>query len=111
MIGTSRHFFQNFKHLSFYFTGLSRNYGIFAKISNILAKPFTKNLQQGAATTVYCAVSPDVENDSGKYYESCWDDEKALHAALAHDQVLQDALWDRSMEFIHKFEESRPSAS
>jgi hypothetical protein len=26
-----------------------------------LTKPLTKNLQQGAATTVYCAAHPEVE--------------------------------------------------
>lgn len=41
---------------------IGRSYGVFGKIGNFLTKPFTKNLEQGAATSVYCAVSPDVEN-------------------------------------------------
>jgi len=89
-------------------TSISRSYGIIGKISNILTKPFTKTVQQGAATSVYCAVHPDVADASGKYYESCWDDEKALQKNLAHDEELQDALWNKSLEFIKKFEDSRP---
>jgi WW domain-containing oxidoreductase len=85
-------------------TGMGRNYGILNKIGGVILKPFTKNTQQGAATSVYCAASPDVENDSGKYYEHCWDDEKSLHKALAHDTDLQDALWQKSVELIQKFE-------
>jgi WW domain-containing oxidoreductase len=89
-------------------TNISRGYPIFSKIASIITKPFVKTLQQGAATTVYCAVSPDCENDSGKYYESCWDDENSLQKNLAHDQEFQDALWEQSLKFINKFEESRP---
>ncbi|KAI1700841.1 short chain dehydrogenase domain-containing protein [Ditylenchus destructor] len=95
---------------SFIATGISRTYGVWGKIGYFVSKPFTKNLQQGAATTVYCAVHPDVENDSGKYYESCWDDEKNLATALAHDKDLQDALWAKSVELVKKFEEEEYGA-
>jgi NAD(P)-dependent dehydrogenase (short-subunit alcohol dehydrogenase family) len=91
-------------------TNISRGYPIFSKIVSIVTKPFVKNLQQGAATTVYCAVSPDCENDSGKYYESCWDDENSLNKPLAHDVDFQDALWQKSLQLINKFEESRPGS-
>jgi WW domain-containing oxidoreductase len=50
-------------------TSIGRNYGVFNKISNFLFKPFTKTLEQGAATTVYCAASPGLEkvdNFTGK---------------------------------------------
>lgn len=33
-----------------------------------LATPFTKNSAQGAQTTIYCAVEPLLENESGGYY-------------------------------------------
>jgi WW domain-containing oxidoreductase len=88
-------------------TSIGRSYGVLGRIGNFLVKPFTKTLQQGAATTVYCAASPDVENDSGKFYESCWDDEKSLQKTLAHDRDLQDALWQKSLEMIQKFEAGR----
>ncbi|KAH7696088.1 Protein E04F6.15 [Aphelenchoides avenae] len=91
-------------------TSITQSYGVVGKIGNALIKPFVKTVEQGAATSVYCAVSPDVENDSGKYYESCWDDEKELQKSLAHDVELQDALWQKSLEMIQKFETGRVSS-
>jgi hypothetical protein len=32
---------------------------------------FNKSCQQGAATTVYCAVSKDLNKIGGKYFEDC----------------------------------------
>lgn len=75
----------------------------------MLTKPFTKTLDQGAATTVYCAVHPDVERDSGRYYVSCWDEETSLAKPLAHDEALQDALWAKSLELVKQYEASRAS--
>ncbi|KAL5021483.1 hypothetical protein ScPMuIL_000638 [Solemya velum] len=42
-------------------TRLQRSWWLY-KLVFILARPFTKSLQQAAATTVYCAVSPDLNN-------------------------------------------------
>ncbi|XP_013912272.1 PREDICTED: WW domain-containing oxidoreductase, partial [Thamnophis sirtalis] len=36
-----------------------------------LARPFTKSLQQGAATTVYCAVAAELEGLGGMYFNNC----------------------------------------
>uniref|UniRef100_A0A914EK91 Uncharacterized protein n=1 Tax=Acrobeloides nanus TaxID=290746 RepID=A0A914EK91_9BILA len=83
---------------------LGRFAPILSSIVAFVLKPFTKNLEQGAATTVYCAASPFVENESGRYYADCNDAEKDLHTALARDESLQDALWSKSLEFIKKFE-------
>ncbi|VDM67996.1 unnamed protein product [Strongylus vulgaris] len=41
-------------------TDISRSYGFLGKFWNVVSKPFTKSLEQGAATTVYCAASPEV---------------------------------------------------
>lgn len=70
-------------------TNISRGYGFWGKAMNVLSKPFTKDLSQGAATTVYCAASPEIADISGKYWESCWDDEKQLQVDLARDEKLQ----------------------
>uniref|UniRef100_A0A914DWQ9 Uncharacterized protein n=1 Tax=Acrobeloides nanus TaxID=290746 RepID=A0A914DWQ9_9BILA len=78
-----------------------------AKIISFVAKPFAKSVEQGAATTVYCAASPDVEKDSGKYYEDCHEDESNLHKELTRNEILQDALWQKSMEIIQNFEQSQ----
>ncbi|WKX95823.1 hypothetical protein Q1695_012346 [Nippostrongylus brasiliensis] len=88
-------------------TDISRSYGILSKFWNAVSKPFTKSLAQGAATSVYCAASPEILDVSGKYWESCWDDERNLDAQLARDELLQDALWEKTDKLLDKFEASR----
>ncbi|KAI6194201.1 WW domain-containing oxidoreductase [Aphelenchoides besseyi] len=90
-------------------TAIGRSYGIFNRIASYFTKPFAKTISQGATTVVFCAVSPDVEQRSGRYFDDCWDDESQLNSALAHDQNLQDALWDRSLAYVKKYEDSRIS--
>uniref|UniRef100_A0A8R1HRY1 Uncharacterized protein n=1 Tax=Caenorhabditis japonica TaxID=281687 RepID=A0A8R1HRY1_CAEJA len=77
-------------------TDISRGFGALAKFWNLISKPFTKSLAQGAATSVYCVAHPDVAEVSGKFWESCWDDEKSLDADIARDISLQDELWEHS---------------
>lgn len=71
-----------------------------ATIASILISPFTKSISQGAATTLYCATHPDVQNISGKHWDSCWDDETKLDKTLARDKTLQDSLWEHSEELL-----------
>lgn len=82
-------------------TDLHRDFGLWS-ITNFLSIPFTKNASQGAATSVYCATHPEVQFVSGKYWESCWDDEKNLDKTVARDEELQDALWKHSEDLINK---------
>ncbi|KAJ1370232.1 hypothetical protein KIN20_031921 [Parelaphostrongylus tenuis] len=88
-------------------TDIGRSYGFLGKFWNIVTRPFTKSLEQGAATTVYCGASPEVHYISGKYWESCWDDEKNLDVELARDEQLQDALWEKTNKLLDSFETSR----
>ncbi|PIO54902.1 hypothetical protein TELCIR_23723, partial [Teladorsagia circumcincta] len=39
---------------------------------------------------------------SGKYWESCWDDEKNLAVGLARDEHLQNALWEKTDKILDK---------
>lgn len=82
-------------------TDLHRDFGMWS-IANFLSIPFTKDASQGAATSIYCATHPEVKAISGRYWESCWDDEKNLDKAVARDEGLQDALWKYSEELISK---------
>ena len=36
-----------------------------------LVTPFTKSVAQGAATSVYCATAPEVEENAGGYFADC----------------------------------------
>ncbi|CAD5221713.1 unnamed protein product [Bursaphelenchus okinawaensis] len=83
-------------------TGIFKPYGVLGKIAQTLTKPFVKNINQGAACSVYCAIHPDLDKVSGRYFESCWDDDSYLAKAFAEDEALQDALWVKSIELIEK---------
>ena len=48
-----------------------------------------KSVEQGAATTVYCALARHVEG--GAYYDDC---NVAVPSGLARDSQNQEALWD-----------------
>uniref|UniRef100_A0A1I7UF60 NAD(P)-binding protein n=1 Tax=Caenorhabditis tropicalis TaxID=1561998 RepID=A0A1I7UF60_9PELO len=74
-------------------TNIFRNSPL-GKVLSVLTTPFTKNSSQGAATTVYCATHPEVEHISGKYWESCWDNDK-IDKITARDEDLQEALWNK----------------
>jgi retinol dehydrogenase 12 len=50
------------------------------------------SVEQGAATSVYCAASPEVASDSGLFYESCARREPSRLATVS----LGRELWERS---------------
>ncbi|CAL2038809.1 unnamed protein product [Caenorhabditis brenneri] len=84
-------------------TDLHRDNGV-SKFINFISTPITKNASQGAATSVYCVAHPEVKEASGRYWESCWDDEKSLDKKVARDEELQDALWKKTEELIEEWE-------
>ena len=51
---------------------------------------------QGAATTLYCATSPEVAGETGKYYE----DSRLKQPSPAATAELADELWDRSVAWV-----------
>ncbi|GMT27779.1 hypothetical protein PFISCL1PPCAC_19076, partial [Pristionchus fissidentatus] len=89
---------------SFIEQDISNSLGIAGKILFTLASPFSKSLSQGASTTVFCAVHPETKGISGKYWQSCWDDENNLQKELAHDEELQEELWKRTEKLIENIE-------
>lgn len=60
---------------------------------NIALKEPKKNIEQGAATTLYATLSPDVV--AGGYYADCREEKKALHNK-ARDAELAKQLWEVS---------------
>ena len=71
-----------------------------------LALPPVKTIEQGAATSVLLAASPDVDKVTGRYYEDCAEapqvTERGTHtggvAAYALDPNNADRLWLTSNE-------------
>ncbi|XP_060726030.1 retinol dehydrogenase 12, like isoform X2 [Tachysurus vachellii] len=62
-----------------------------------LIKPFTKTSLQGAQTTIYCAVAPELETESGKYYSDC---APANCSSAAVDDDMAQRLWDLSCQML-----------
>lgn len=61
---------------------------------------FTRSLlsnEEGAETTLYCATSPSVANDSGLYYDEC---REKTPSGPAQDARLSAELWRRSEAFV-----------
>jgi retinol dehydrogenase-12 len=58
-------------------------------------KIFMKSNEEGAQTSLYCATSPDVANDSGKYYEDCAEKEPSSKATPERGAEL----WEKSEEW------------
>ncbi len=60
----------------------------------LVAYPLSKNPKQGAQTTLYCALAPDVVNHGGEYFAEC-----RVHAKPSTDAVddnLAKKLWEVS---------------
>ncbi|CAL8399004.1 unnamed protein product [Arctogadus glacialis] len=62
-----------------------------------IVSPFTKTCVQGAQTSIYCAVEPALEDQSGGYYSDC-----ALASSSAEGQSEESAkrLWEMSCQLL-----------
>lgn len=58
-----------------------------------LVRPFLLSNEAGARTSLYCAVSPDLEGRSGGYYSNC---NPQTPLARACDPAFQNALWEKT---------------
>jgi len=56
----------------------------------VLISPFTKNVDQGAATTVYCVIEKDKELIAGRYYSHC---QSAIMSREASNPEVAGKLW------------------
>ncbi|XP_004081219.1 retinol dehydrogenase 12 [Oryzias latipes] len=62
-----------------------------------IARPFTKNSLQGAQTTIYCAVEPSLDTESGGYYSDC---AAASCSSAGKDDTVAEKLWDLSCRML-----------
>ncbi|XP_033114523.1 WW domain-containing oxidoreductase-like [Anneissia japonica] len=79
-------------------TGIQKNWWLY-RILFALVRPFTKSLQQGSATSVFCAVSNDLEGTGGLYLNHCCICE-ASDEAKNEDKAKE--LWELSECMINK---------
>ncbi|XP_061825151.1 WW domain-containing oxidoreductase isoform X1 [Nerophis lumbriciformis] len=62
-----------------------------------LGRPFSKSLQQAAATTVYCAVAPELEGVGGMYFNNCF---RCVPSFQAQDLAAAASLWESSERLV-----------
>ncbi|KAJ9147941.1 hypothetical protein P3X46_030053 [Hevea brasiliensis] len=79
-------------------TKLLRHYGIVNGFLSLIGKYLIKNVQQGAATTCYVALSPQVKGLTGKYF---MDSNLAKPNSQAKDAELAKKLWDFSLKLTN----------
>ncbi|KAM6900802.1 retinol dehydrogenase 12, like [Xenentodon cancila] len=78
-------------------TDLWRHLGLLEQFFMKVASPFTKNSAQGAQTTIYCAVEPSLEKESGGYYSDC---ALADCSAAGKDDDVAQKLWELSCQLL-----------
>ncbi|CAN1253886.1 Short-chain dehydrogenase TIC 32, chloroplastic [Linum perenne] len=81
-------------------TNLARYHGVLNAITNSIGKYVLKNVQQGAATTCYVALHPQVKGVRGEYFS---DSNVCKPNPQAKDGELARKLWDFSLELINPF--------
>lgn len=75
-------------------TNLTRYHSFIDGMVSWVGKYVLKNCQQGAATTCYVALHPQVEGINGEYFS---DSNIATRSAFAKDEELAKKLWDFSV--------------
>ncbi|ESO87819.1 hypothetical protein LOTGIDRAFT_166117 [Lottia gigantea] len=86
-------------------TSLQRNWWLY-RLLFTLVRPFTKSMQQGAATTVLCAASKELEGIGGLYFNNCY---RCPASEAACDPVLADKLWTLSENMLEDCLSHAPS--
>ncbi|XP_072513603.1 retinol dehydrogenase 12 [Salminus brasiliensis] len=59
--------------------------------------PFTKTTTQGAQTSIYCSVEPQLEKESGGYYSNCAPGRCSREAS---DDEMAQKLWELSCQML-----------
>ena len=87
-------------------TSIFRN-SLPAKLFALAVRPFTKSIEQGAATTVYCATASELTNTGGQYFRDC---KPHSMSRGARDAEMAKRLWLRTQEFVEARETHWPAS-
>lgn len=77
-------------------TSIFRN-SLSAKLVGLAFRPFAKSIEQGAATTVYCATASELTGAGGQYFRDC---RPRAMSQGARDSEVAKRLWERTEAFI-----------
>ncbi|XP_065261695.1 retinol dehydrogenase 13-like [Emys orbicularis] len=75
-------------------TEIMRHFNWLIRLLFSIASIFFMSAEEGAASTIYCAVSEEVADITGKYFDS--DCRLVLPSAAARDPGLERKLWEES---------------
>lgn len=79
-------------------TNLARSTkGVFSNLITILAKPFERTVEQGAATQCYVATQPGLSTVSGRYFADCRESKPSKDAKR---RALAGQLWQISENLL-----------
>ncbi|KAK3760106.1 hypothetical protein RRG08_064776 [Elysia crispata] len=84
-------------------SGMPRHWWLY-RLLFALVRPFTKSMQQGASTTVYCAVAEELSNVGGLYFNNCC---RCPPSKAAFSKSMAAALWSLSEKLIDSRERQR----
>jgi WW domain-containing oxidoreductase len=68
-----------------------------AKAIALAIRPFTKSIEQGAATTVYCATADELAHTGGQYFRDC---QPHAMSQGARDSELAKQLWEHTEKLV-----------
>ncbi|KAK2140137.1 hypothetical protein LSH36_1471g00003 [Paralvinella palmiformis] len=72
-------------------------YSLPFQVAMFLASPFIKDTYHGARTSIYCAIEPGLEKNSGEYFSDC---AATQPSAEARDVNVAKRLWDMSIDLV-----------
>lgn len=82
-------------------TNLSRSMGLAGTaLRSFIGQVFQKSIPQGAATTVYAATAPELEDRSGVYLSDCT---VGRTSRVGRDDALATRLWNISERLVASF--------
>lgn len=91
----------NAVHPGVIMTPLMRNLGsVRANLSKFVSMPFSRSVQQGAATQCYVATAPALEGVSGLYFANC---NPAIMSIHGKNPKLARRLWEVSTELTANY--------
>jgi len=79
------------------FRDIEAKIGIFKYLMWGILWPFTKSPEQGAQTTIHCAVAEELEGETGLYYSDC---APKTPAPQAQDDEMAEKLWNLSLKLV-----------
>lgn len=85
----------NALHPGYVDTGIPLSSGFLGKVAKLSARIFAQKPEEGAQTTIYLALSPDVEGVTGKYFVDC---KPIASSPESYDKSVAERLWQVSLK-------------